>query len=48
MNTDPYSLDRLVDVIEPEPVAWWPPAVGWVLLILVAGIWLSAGALLAV
>ena len=43
MNTDPASLDRLRDIVEPAAVAWWPPALGvWFLLALV-GVWVSAG-----
>jgi hypothetical protein len=28
---DPASLDRLNDIVLPEPVPWWPPAPGWYL-----------------
>lgn len=43
MKTDPYSLDRLADVVTPEPVLWWPPAPGWYFLIAIAAVWLYAG-----
>ncbi len=26
---DPGSLDRLRDIVIPEPISWWPPSVGW-------------------
>lgn len=29
---DPTSLDRLADVVLPSPVAWWPPAPGWLVV----------------
>ncbi len=29
---DPASLDHLHDIVLPEPVSWFPPASGWVLL----------------
>ena len=28
-GTDAASLDRLHDIVLPEPIAWWPPAPGW-------------------
>jgi hypothetical protein len=33
MNPDPASLDNLRDIVEPAPVSWWPPAVGWWVLL---------------
>lgn len=47
MTPDPYSLDQLRDIIEPAPVAWWPPAMGGQLLLTLLLIWLIAFALLA-
>jgi hypothetical protein len=32
MNPDPTSLDRLHEVIVPQPVPWWPPAPGWIVI----------------
>jgi len=29
VTTDPTSLERLHDIIVPDPVPWWPPAPGW-------------------
>lgn len=29
MKTDPTSLDRLHDLVQPPAVPWWPPAPGW-------------------
>lgn len=29
---DPASLDRLHDIVVPEPVSWWPLAPGWYVL----------------
>ncbi|MEX1042300.1 MAG: DUF4381 domain-containing protein [Pirellulaceae bacterium] len=33
MNDSATSLDRLHDIVMPEPVAWWPPAAGWYVVI---------------
>ena len=33
---DATSLNRLVDIVEPEPVSWWPLAPGWWILIVLA------------
>ncbi len=33
MNSDPASLDHLRDIAEPVAVSWWPPAVGWWVLL---------------
>jgi hypothetical protein len=33
MNRDPASLDRLRDIVQPGPVSWWPPAIGWWILL---------------
>lgn len=37
---DPASLDRLHDIIAPEPVSWWPLGPGWFVL---AGFLVLAG-----
>lgn len=29
MKNSANSLDRMHDIVVPEPVSWWPPAVGW-------------------
>ncbi len=29
MNDNAASLDRLHDIVLPDPVPWWPPAPGW-------------------
>jgi len=35
MTPDPYSLDKLHDIVQPVAVSWWPPAAGlWILLAL--------------
>ncbi len=39
---DPTSLQNLRDIVEPLPVSWWPPAVGWWILsavLVAAGMW---------
>jgi hypothetical protein len=33
MNSDPGSLDRLHDIVLPDPTPWWPPAPGWLWLL---------------
>jgi hypothetical protein len=33
MSSDPASLDNLRDIVEPAAVSWWPPAIGWWLLL---------------
>jgi hypothetical protein len=36
---DPASLQNLRDIVEPTPVSWWPPAVGWwILSVIVAAV----------
>ena len=40
MAGDPYSLDRLQDIIQPDAVRWWPPAPFWYCLIAIASVWL--------
>jgi hypothetical protein len=32
---DPGSLQNLNDIVVPAPVAWWPPAPGWYVLVAV-------------
>lgn len=29
MNDDDANLDRMHDIVVPEPIPWWPPAPGW-------------------
>lgn len=29
---DPTSLERLHDIVPPDPVSWWPPAPGWIVI----------------
>lgn len=29
---DPASLEKLHDIVVPDPVSWWPPAAGWYIL----------------
>ncbi|TWU42671.1 DUF4381 domain-containing protein [Novipirellula artificiosorum] len=37
MQPDPYSLDRLQDIVTSEPVRWWPPApFGWFVIALLS------------
>ena len=43
MQEDPFSLDRLRDIVEPGPVSWWPPAAFWWCLIALAAIWMLYG-----
>ena len=43
MQSDPTSLDRLQDIVQPQPVAWWPPAPFWYCLIALAAVWLCHG-----
>lgn len=33
MNSDPTSLDHLHDLVTPGGAPWWPPTLGWSLLI---------------
>ena len=41
MTDDPASLEKLHDIVVPEPVSWWPMAPGWwVLLTLVSAVFL--------
>lgn len=42
MESDPYSLDNLHDIVEPAAISWWPPAMGlWILLALLL-VWMIA------
>ena len=45
MNSDPASLDRLRDIVELDPVSWWPLAPGWWFLLSLSAI---GGAMLAI
>ncbi|WP_404309594.1 DUF4381 domain-containing protein [Neorhodopirellula lusitana] len=36
---DPFSLNRLEDIVEPPPVPWWPPALGWYFVFAIVGLW---------
>jgi hypothetical protein len=36
--SDPTSLDRLHDIVEPPPVPWWPPAPGWYVVAMIVAI----------
>ena len=33
MNQEAGSLDRLADIVVPESISWWPPAIGWWVLL---------------
>jgi hypothetical protein len=33
MSDDPASLERLHDLVLPPPVPWWPPTLGWVIVL---------------
>lgn len=39
LQQNPYSLDRLEDIVQPEPVSWWPPAPCWYYLIAIVAVW---------
>jgi hypothetical protein len=47
LQGDPYSLDRLRDIVQPAPVSWWPPAPFWYGVIVLAAAWLGYGLVLA-
>ena len=47
MKGDPYSLDRLQDIVRLEPVSWWPPAQVWLFVIAIGAIWTLYAILLA-
>lgn len=46
-QSDPFSLDRLEDIVTPEPVSWWPPAPFWYCVIAVAALWMLYGLIAA-
>ena len=48
MTPDPFGLDRLHDIVEPAAAPWWPPAVGFWLLLALLLVWVAAAILLAV
>ncbi|MDG2224484.1 MAG: DUF4381 domain-containing protein [Rubripirellula sp.] len=35
-NTDPTSLDRLHDIVVPDPIPWWPPTPVWYVIAIFA------------
>lgn len=39
MQIDPYSLDRMEDIVTAEPVSWWPLGVGWWFLVAIVSLW---------
>jgi hypothetical protein len=39
MQSDPFNLDRLQDIVTPEPVSWWPPAGFWWLVFAMIVVW---------
>ncbi|MDA8745114.1 DUF4381 domain-containing protein [Rubripirellula amarantea] len=43
MESDPYSLSALEDIIAPDPVGWFPLAMGWWFVIALGAIWLAYG-----
>lgn len=43
MKSDPYSLSALEDIVVPDPVGFFPLAVGWWFVIALALIWLTYG-----
>ncbi|MEM9365202.1 MAG: DUF4381 domain-containing protein [Planctomycetota bacterium] len=45
---DPYSLDRMVDIVTLPPVRWWPPAVGWYFIAALLVLWIGVGTTRAV
>lgn len=47
MKTDPASLDRLQDIVRPDPVAWWPPSQFWIILLALAAVWALYALLMA-
>lgn len=48
MNSDPTSLDRLHDLVTPGAAPWWPPTLGWLLLIAALAVFLMIALLKAV
>lgn len=47
MQGDPFSLDRLHDIVEPAPVSWLPPAPFWYCLFAIGAIWIAYAAIMA-
>lgn len=46
--TDPFSLDRLRDIVVPQPVSWWPPAPAWYYVLAVVCLWTIVGLVRAI
>lgn len=47
MSDDPGDLNRLRDIVMPDPATWWPLAPGWLVLsavVLAVGTWLTVRA----
>ncbi|MEM6778000.1 MAG: DUF4381 domain-containing protein [Planctomycetota bacterium] len=40
-SSDPYSLDRLVDITTPSPISSWPPAAGWWFVMMILTLWIG-------
>ena len=47
MNDDLFSLEKLHDLVEPDPVAWWPLAPGWWFVMALLVIWTAAVCMIA-
>lgn len=39
LQQDPLNLDRLRDIVPPDPIHWWPPAPLWWLVIALVFTW---------